>query len=139
MQVDIDEAQLDREFDARIALAPPPLEGDVLTAGGQEWHKLLREFKAVHFAHTQLAPAWSIDPDRLQDLENAAGDVLERVWPGGLANADQWGPWAKLAYVLAAIAMSNFDPERMRFNPLRAAEVKQEQPTQEPERDHPES
>lgn len=123
MIVDIDEAQLDREFDARLAtLGPAPLEGEVLSASDAEWQRILRKFRVADKLHHSLVPAWEVDQEDKDAVTGASAEILNTLWPGGIANIDHWSPWAKLGFVLVCIAAANFDDETMSFRPTHPPE-----------------
>jgi len=117
--VDIDEEKILREFDAQLAmLGPEAIEGELITNRTvSEWLKLVKPVKA--YATKKLMPAWVIEPEDSDGFDRAASDTLEMFWPGGVANIDNWSPWARLAWFSLMIVLANFDIDKMEFKPLQ--------------------
>lgn len=133
MIVDIDEAQLDAEFDARLARMPEEgLEGEVLTPSDRECERLLRKFKVADRLHHHFAPAWEIDQEDKDGLTSATGEILESFFPGGVQGIDSWGPYAKLAFFALCIVASNFDDENMCMRPTHPPEDPAAEPAGDP-------
>ena len=58
-------------------------------------------------------------PDIQQEWAEALAGCLEQLFPGGLANIANWGPWAKLAYASVMWGMCGMDYQTMTIKPLR--------------------
>lgn len=55
-------------------------------------------------------PQWGISPEEQREVSKAAADVLEQVFPGGMANK-RWAPWIRLGLVSSGVVLARFDPE----------------------------
>lgn len=129
MKVDLDEEQLLREFDAKIAAAPAgTVEGEYLAAA-PSWGETLREFEAAETVHQGLVPAWQIAPKDKEGAQNALGEILDRWAPGGADKIANAGPYVRLGYHVLKTLVVNFDFKHMRFKPI------QERQEQEPFKD----
>lgn len=72
------------------------------------------------------APNWTIEGEHKQMVADALTQILNDLWPGGLGNIDQWGPYAKLAFAAGAIALANFDWSTRKLKPLQRPQPEKE-------------
>lgn len=74
---------------------------------------------AAEILANQVCPNWEVPPETRQEWADALAACLDQLFPGGLGNIANWGPWAKLAYVSVMWGMCGIDYKTMRMKPLR--------------------
>ncbi|MGA9853418.1 MAG: hypothetical protein WBR15_10885 [Gammaproteobacteria bacterium] len=105
---------------AQIVEDPPAsLSGTVETAPevkAKEWREVT--VYVVKFA-AEFASNWTFSPLARQLLEEGTAECLDQIWPGGFANMENWGPYAKLLAGIGLVGMVNFDAKTKRLKPLQ--------------------
>lgn len=61
-----------------------------------EWKQMAK--MAAQLLANAVTPNWKVPQDVQDQWADALADCLDQLFPGGLANIANWGPWAKLAY-----------------------------------------
>ena len=82
-----------------------------------EWMQIAK-MAAQILAH-RVTPNWEVPPEVQQEWAEALAGCLDQLFPGGLANIANWGPWAKLAYASVMWGMCGMDYQTMTMKPLR--------------------
>lgn len=82
------------------------------------------EWKAIaKMAATMLAnavtPNWQVPAETQNEWADALAGCLDQLFPGGLANIANWGPWAKLAYASVMWGLCGIDYSTGMLKPLR--------------------
>lgn len=127
--VEIDHDQIRATFD-QYADSGAPLEGDHIPAGEEAtphrsaWEKPAR-LVARMLAH-HIAPNWNIPEADQDEWAVAIAECADQLMPGGMGNVESWGPWGKLLFASANVALCGLDFETLTIRPLRAPEPEQE-------------
>lgn len=117
----VDEAAALAALDAIAAEAPAVESASPETAtlpaiDTNAWQNECR--LAASFLAHKICPNWNVPPDVQDQWAVALAECANQLMPGGLANLEKWGPWAKLLFATATWAMVGFDFERFGFKPL---------------------
>lgn len=83
-----------------------------------EWAAMAK--MAAEILANQVCPNWNVPPETRKEWADALAACLDQLFPGGLANIANWGPWAKLAYASVMWGLCGVDYENMGLKPLRA-------------------
>lgn len=82
-----------------------------------EWVAIAR--MAATMLANAVTPNWQVPNDVRDEWAAALAGCLEQLFPGGLANIANWGPWAKLAYASVMWGMCGVDFSTGTLKPLR--------------------
>lgn len=129
-QVEIDQAELERELDqihvpdsstpgvvdgpsgASLEGAPPAAAGQVSAS----WAPVSPAI--VQLVDLFVCPAWKLTQQERDALAEALAPALDQLFPGGLGD-ERWAPYARLAMIAGGIVLSRFDRETGKLAPLR--------------------
>ncbi len=93
-------------------------------SGGGEWDQLTG--MVAQFLAYQGTPAWEVPEEIQQGWAAALSGVLDKMFPGGPAGVENWGPWAVLLMASGKWVLCGIDLRTMTIKPLR------EQPEEAP-------
>lgn len=149
-EVTIDEEKARAVFDELAGGASAGAEGAPVGSGGGElvlheptegeWLQIAR--MAAGLIAGAVTPNWSVPDNVREDWAQALAGCLDQLFPGGLGNIANWGPWAKLAYASVMWGMCGMDYETFKLKPLRAsvegeAQTVDGEPVRQPEQAAP--
>lgn len=117
--VSIDESAIESGFGEFEAVDEQrPAAGMVLQEPKpSEWAAMAK--MASEILARQVCPNWQVPEETRQEWAEALAACLDQLFPGGLANIANWGPWAKLAYASVMWGMCGIDYSTMTLKPLR--------------------
>lgn len=121
--VTIDDAAIDQGFAEFEAVDEKPGAAPVTGLAVQdqaqnEWAPVAKMLSQILTG--QVCPNWQVPDDTRQEWADALAGCLDQLFPGGLGNIANWGPWAKLAYSSGLLVMCGVDFSTMTLKPLRA-------------------
>lgn len=124
-EVTVDESAVDAVFSQfegeqkQGNAEPGPGNGMVLAEPTEsEWLAMAK--MAAQILANSVCPNWSVPPETQMEWAEALAGCLDQLFPGGLANIANWGPWAKLAYASVMWGLCGMDYSTMTLKPLRA-------------------
>lgn len=82
-----------------------------------EWLAMAK--MAAQILANSVCPNWGVPPETQMEWAEALAGCLDQLFPGGLANIANWGPWAKLAYASVMWGLCGMDYSTMTLKPLR--------------------
>lgn len=74
----------------------------------------------------RVCPNWEVPGDTQTEWAEALAECLNELFPGGLGNIENWGPWAKLAFASGSFAMCGIDMTTMSLKPLHPVDDEEE-------------
>jgi len=113
------------EFEQGAAAAPAGGQLVPAAADSDGWIDAAR--LAAGMLADGIAPNWQITREAREEWAVALAACLEDLAPGGLGNMANWGPWPKLAFASATIALAGFDLSTGKFKPLKPQPPEQAQ------------
>jgi hypothetical protein len=115
---------------------PPPGDHVEPEPESDNWKKPAELLAMV--INAKLVPAWEVPQAEWEKWADALADCLEDIFPGGIGNAEKWGPYAKLAFVTGGVVMCGIDFETMTFKPRHPPkESDEEGPVEHPPQSAP--
>lgn len=130
MKQAIDVARLEQEAAAIAATAAPPTDqpiaeisasADLAEAANDEptaavsWGAVTPAI--IQVVDTLVLPQWNLQQKEKTELSESIGEILDQLFPGGLAN-EKWAPYIRLTLVSSAIVLTRVDPETKKLPPL---------------------
>lgn len=128
----IDHEQLEVEAETIAAAAEaepelrniPPAEALAESAGEEKiaagdaevsWTKLMEPIFQV--VDTLVLPQWNLREEEKAELSASTGQILDQIFPGGLAN-EKWAPYVRLVAVSCTVILTRIDPETRKLPPI---------------------
>lgn len=121
--VTIDDDAVDAAFSEFESGAPgagaPPGAGQLMPPEPtpSEWQQIAK--MAAQLMANAITPNWDVPAEVQDQWAEAFAGCLDQLFPGGLANIANWGPWAKLAYASVMWGMCGVDLQTGTLKPLR--------------------
>lgn len=79
------------------------------------WSKLMEPVFQV--VDTLVLPQWNLREEEKAELSASTGEILDQIFPGGLAN-EKWAPYVRLLAVSCTVILTRIDPETRKLPPL---------------------
>lgn len=124
--VDVPEGEIKNAFEAELGKEPAtgdqgeaatPIDPEAERARAwAHWGDM--SITLVGVIDGKVCPNWELKDQEKKDLSEAMAGALHQAFPGGMAGYEQWGPYAKLAFVVVMISVARFDWAEKELRPL---------------------